>query len=150
MTNSQFDTSSWLRCGFTDAEGFRCRLGPSHEGDHRWSRCDWSDERGARCILPPEHSGKHQRFWYDEPSEAGSTRTIHYSGTKRSANALADRARELGGSRGWVERSRQFELGLEWRLPIIGRVLAALAEPQGAVTVSYELTDPGAGNRRST
>ena len=144
MAFSQFDLSKVVRCSATNDEGYSCRLSPSHGGEHRWDRCEAGGADGHRCMLPIRHAGDHQLSWYDRPAAPGQTHTLHYGGSQRQTETLADRATRIAERYGWVRLSQAFRPGLLWRVRPVSGWLSGIAEPQGGLTVVFEYTPPQA------
>jgi hypothetical protein len=93
-------------------------------------------------MLAIRHVGDHRLPWYDRPVAPGQTHTLHYGGSQRQTEALADRATRIAERYGWVRRSQSFRLGILWRVRPISGWLSGIAEPEGRLTVAFEHEPP--------
>ncbi len=97
-----------VRCPATDAEGYRCFLGPTHQGPHRWGRCEATDAQGYRCTLPPSHPGDHELAWYGRPTSAGERHELRYRGARDRTAEQVRKDTERLARHGWHPVSEDY------------------------------------------
>jgi hypothetical protein len=93
-------------------------------------------------MLPFRHPGSHELLWYDHRAAPGQTHTLNYGGSPRETEALADTATRIAARYGWVRQSQTFRPELFWRWPSLTDWLSRIMEPQGRLTVVFELRPP--------
>jgi hypothetical protein len=127
----------------------------SHQGRHEFRVCEWTDPEGYRCFLPPSHPGDHELAWFSRPTKAGATWTMHYRGVYEAAAAQAQGDERELAFHGWHPVSEQYTAGY-WKLwtwvlasiavvVVVGIIVLAYMRahrPDGELVVVYEYRPP--------